>query len=313
MRDSRYKKRGDYFEAGVGKKHTKQEIQDDVNTIADKGILNDIEAVFKEQEELIIKSLKTEGNIQLCYGMIPTFRDWFSPELDEQYMYHLSPDGQEQVNWIFEEMINRLGNKGIIVMGDEGDGTVMWAMTQEYYEKHYDEDGNMKDEESGIKKSNFKIGDKVVLIEDHLNASGHMSKKGEQGVITYKQWSAGMREWAYDIDTGVSLWIPLKVPEYSLKKVESGIRKKSDWEKGGNIGNWERIIFDETSYYIKFKNQEDDRILLIEGIEKDSMQRYNPPKWQVSVGGSISRVLIKDYAKSKAEALKVAKTYMRSH
>jgi hypothetical protein len=115
----------------------------------------------------------------------------------------------------------------------------MWAMTQEYYEKHYDEDGNMKDDESGI--------------------------------------------------------------------------KKTDWEKGGNIGNWERIIFDETQYYIKFKNQDDDRILLIEAIEKDSMQRYNPPKWQVSVGGSISRVLIKDYAKSKSEALKVAKTYMRSH
>lgn len=79
------------------------------------------------------------------------------------------------------------------------------------------------------------------------------------------------------------------------------------------LKDWEQILFDETPYYIKFYNQEDDRILLVEAIEKDSHTRYKTPKWQVSVGGSVSRVLLKDYIKTKSEALKFAKSYMRTH
>jgi len=65
-------------------------------------------------------------------------------------------------------------------------------------------------------KSKFKVGDMVILTKNHINASGYKNLKGTRGRVTFKFWSVGMREWAYDIQTwGMR---PLSVPESSLKK-----------------------------------------------------------------------------------------------
>ena len=110
----------------------------------DENTLKNIEAVFKDVEKGIIQDLKEPSNerqIPLTHGMMPQFRDFFGSELDEDYMWNISDDAREQVNYLFEEMEERLSEKGIAIIGDEGDGSVIWAMNEKGSDRYQKEMG----------------------------------------------------------------------------------------------------------------------------------------------------------------------------
>jgi hypothetical protein len=70
-------------------------------------------------------------------------------------------------------------------------------------------------------KSKFKVGDRVQLIADHINASGHVNKKGEKGVITHKSWGIGTRKWEYFVEIdGEPFWGAHYVVENSLRRIK---------------------------------------------------------------------------------------------
>jgi hypothetical protein len=49
-------------------------------------------------------------------------------------------DFKEQVDWAFDKAIRKIENAGNIVFGNEGDGTILNASTQKWYEKNMDTD-----------------------------------------------------------------------------------------------------------------------------------------------------------------------------
>jgi len=110
--------------------------------LKDEKTLKDIERVFKDKEKEIIEALKNspDGQISISYGFVPAYRDWFGEDLDSRYM-DISDENIEEPTWLFEEMEQRLGDKGISIIGDEGDGTVMWAMNEKGLEKYEKEMG----------------------------------------------------------------------------------------------------------------------------------------------------------------------------
>lgn len=75
------------------------------------------------------------------------------------------------------------------------------------------------------------------------------------------------------------------------------------------VRNWEKKIDDPC--YIKYYNEKAEKILLIEKIERDSIGRVN--FWQVSVGGSVSRVSFKSYIRTKKQAQRIALSWMKQH
>jgi len=146
-----------------------------ISKSSDAMILKQIENTFKDIENNIIQNVKQYGKIQLTYGMVPTFRDWFSPELDEKYMYKLSSEGQEQVHYLVEEMINRLADKDIVVYGDEGDGTVTWAEKTDYAnvrfsirEMRYDEKLTRKKAKELADENNVSLDKVREIAEEEL-------------------------------------------------------------------------------------------------------------------------------------------------
>jgi len=105
--------------------------------IKDEKTLKDIERVFKDKEKEIIEALKEspDGQVSISYGFVPAYRDWFGGDLDRSYM-DISDEKIEEPNFLFDEMEQRLAKKGISIIGDEGDGTVMWAMNEKGLERY---------------------------------------------------------------------------------------------------------------------------------------------------------------------------------
>jgi hypothetical protein len=111
-------------------------------------MLKDIKEQFEDWAKNVRSELHTSPNepIALTYGMIPTFRNFLTPEQDKEYMWggikkgqmttYTQTDFKKEVEWAFEDALNSIEEDGNVVFGDEGDGTVIHASTQAWYEKN---------------------------------------------------------------------------------------------------------------------------------------------------------------------------------
>lgn len=98
-----------------------------------------------------------------------------------------------------------------------------------------------------------------------------------------------------------------------MAKLNPGSSSKSSsyLRHNGSIKDWKKIVDDKG--YIKFYNSKSEKILLVELKERDGAMRYKNPLWFISVGGSLRRESIKEFVKTKSQALRFAKNYMRKH
>lgn len=109
---------------------------------SDREILMDVKEAFDEFELDLLATKKQDPGafrkgFTVTHGYVPAWRSLLTAELDQRTV-KLSERVRESgiLDEMFEETCNRLGEKGIIIWGDEGDGTVLWAGTEEAYEKY---------------------------------------------------------------------------------------------------------------------------------------------------------------------------------
>jgi hypothetical protein len=109
---------------------------------SDREILQDVKKAFDDFEFDLLKIHRLNPNdlrsgFTITHGYVPAWRSLLTAELDSRTS-GLSSKAMESgiLDEMFEETCDRLGEKGIIIWGDEGDGTVLWAGTEEAYEKY---------------------------------------------------------------------------------------------------------------------------------------------------------------------------------
>ena len=74
-------------------------------------------------------------------------------------------------------------------------------------------------------------------------------------------------------------------------------------------GLWKKTLNER--YLVHFYHPKKERILRLEAVFKDYETRYSKPKWRIIYGKSTKGRLVKDYLKSKTEALKHAYNFMK--
>lgn len=106
---------------------------------SDRETLGEVRAAFKEFEESLLSTHPADlkEGFTVAHGYVPAWRDLLGADLDRRTS-GLSRNALESgiLDEMFEETCNRLGAEGIIIWGDEGDGTVLWAGTERAYEKY---------------------------------------------------------------------------------------------------------------------------------------------------------------------------------
>jgi hypothetical protein len=109
---------------------------------SDREILTDVKEAFDEFELDLLATKKQDPGafrkgFTVTHGYVPAWRDLLSAELDDRTSGLSSKVLEEGIlHEMFDETCNRLGEKGIIIWDDEGDGTVLWAGTEEAYKKY---------------------------------------------------------------------------------------------------------------------------------------------------------------------------------
>lgn len=108
----------------------------------DRDVLSEVKEAFDKFEFDLIATKKQDPGafrkgFTVTYGYVPAWRSLLSSLLDDSTR-HLSEKTLQSgiLNEMFDETCDRLGEKGIIIWDDEGDGTVLWAGTEEAYKKY---------------------------------------------------------------------------------------------------------------------------------------------------------------------------------
>jgi len=109
---------------------------------SDREILNDVKEAFESFEKDMLAYKRADPRalnrgFTVTHGYVPAWRSLLSADTDRRTS-GLSKDSLESgiLNEMFDEVCQRLGDKGIIIWDDDGDGTVLWAGTEEAYEKY---------------------------------------------------------------------------------------------------------------------------------------------------------------------------------